>query len=58
MNLEKAAINLRQAIGESRNWGIGWILRGDDGVQDACRIFDKAIRAANPQAKPAQEPKL
>ena len=43
-NILAAAKNLRAAIGESRNWGIGYILRGEDSVVDACRTFDEAVR--------------
>jgi len=41
----KAALKLRQAVGHSRNWGIGWILKGDDEVVVACREFDIALKA-------------
>jgi hypothetical protein len=38
-----AAEKLREAIGASKNWGIGFLLNGDDGVLEACREFDAAL---------------
>jgi hypothetical protein len=41
--IEKAKA-LRTAIGKSPNWSVGYILRGDDGILDACQELDKALK--------------
>lgn len=40
----EAAIAMREAIGKSKAWTVGYLIAGDDdGVVSACRAFDAAL---------------
>ena len=43
--LIEAAKFLRFEVGRSKNWGLGWLMKGDDPVLQACRDFDAALKA-------------